>query len=285
MKKISFLLMIIIVFFGACNTVKKTFENDLQQNFVDAPAHNEILTENDISSLPIPVQKYLSRCGFVGKEKVVNAEVIWSESAIKMAPEKDWMKLKTIQFNSCEIPFRIAYMKAHIAGIIPFDGRDIFSDGQGQMLGKIANLFTVFDAREREISQSALAIILAEALLIPGYALSDYIYWEEVDDRTAIGTIQWKGIVVKGKFYFNDNYEMTLFETFDRYWTSPEGNVLAHFTAEISNYKKSGDYIIPGTLTAIWNIEHEGKDIRYDYWKGNIEEVRYNIRIQDKNNH
>jgi hypothetical protein len=282
MNKIVFLLMIALLFFGACNTVKRTFENDLQQCFVDATDEMEVLREEELDSLPKPVQLYLEKCGFIGKEKIVNAEVIWSESAIKMAPEKDWMKLKTLQYNSCDKPFRIAYMKAFIAGIIPFEGRDIFSDGQGKMLGKIANLIKVFDAQEREISQSALAIILAESLLVPGYALSDYITWEEVDDKTAIGIIRWKDIVVKGKFYFNDKSEMTLFETFDRYWASPEGNVPAHFTAEIGNYKQSGHFIIPGSLTAAWYIEHKGEKIRYDYWKGEIANIRYNIKLAQK---
>jgi len=69
---------------------------------------------------------------------------------------------------------------------------------------------------------------------------------------------------------------MIRFETDDRYYMHPEkGNVLTKFSAEISNYKKQGDLIIPGSLMAIWHLESG----RYEYWKGNISEVEFNIRL------
>jgi hypothetical protein len=160
--------------------------------------------------------------------------------------------------------------------VIPFEGRDIYENGHGHMYGKIANLITVFDEKEREIAQSALIIILAEALLVPGYALADYISWEPIDEHSAKARLVHKGIDVSGIFYFNDKGEMTRFETDDRYYMHPgKGNVLTKFSAEISDYKKQGDLIIPGSLMAIWHLESG----RYEYWKGNISEVNYNIRL------
>ena len=58
---------------------------------------------------------------------------------------------------------------------------------------------------------------------------------------------------------------------------SPDkGNVLTPFSAEIGQYFQQGDLRIPGSLMAIWHLESG----RYEYWKGTISGVRYNIRLK-----
>lgn len=265
-----------VVLLVSCNTIRNTFDADLKANFKNSEGSEKELSVEDISHLPAPVQRYFEYCGFIGKPVPMNAEVVWAESFIRMRPDKAWMKLKTVQFNSVEEPFRIAYMKANMFGLIPFEGRDIYAKGQGHMYGKIANLITVFDEKQREIGQSALIIILAEALLVPGYALSDYIYWEPIDDNSARARITHNGYHVSGIFYFNDAGEMLRFESNDRYYLSPEkGNVLTKFIATVSDYKAQGDYVVPGKLIAAWQLDSG----LYEYWKGSISEVRYNISL------
>lgn len=276
MKLLIYFIMISAVILNSCEPVNKTFEQDLQSHFQSSDGNEKVLTKEEISHLPAPVQRYIEYCGFIGKPVPMNAEVVWADSHIKMAPDKNWMKLKTYQFNCVEEPFRIAYMKAKMFGLIPFDGRDIYTGGQGHMYGKIANLITVFDEKEVEIAQSALINILAEALLVPGYALADYITWKPIDENKAKARLVHKGIDVSGIFYFNDIGEMIRFETGDRYYMHPEkGNVLTNFSAEIGNYKKQGELVIPGTVMAIWHLETG----RYEYWKGNISEMIFNTRL------
>ena len=269
-------LIAILTILTSCKSVKDTFEADLKSHFEEYHAPQPVLDSSVILNLPMPVQMYLTKCGFVGKEIPMNAEIIWKESFIKMNPERNWMKLKTVQFNSVLNPFRVAYLKANLLGFIPFEGRDIYVNGTGHMYGTVGRTITVFDEKQREIAQSALIIILAEALLVPGYALQDYFHWEEVDDYTAAATIRHGGISARGIFHFNEDYELVLFETNDRYYMSPEnGNVLTPFSAEISQYFQQGDLKIPGSLMAIWHLETG----RYEYWKGTISEVKYNIHF------
>jgi hypothetical protein len=277
MKQIFLILILIAMLSTSCKPVKKIFEGDLKENFQNSAGTEKVLTESDIGHLPEPVQRYFQHCGFIGKHVPMNAEVVWAESFIRMKPKCKWMKLKTKQFNSVEEPFRIAYMKAWMFGLIPFDGRDIYAHGHGHMYGKVASLFIVFDEKEPEITQSALIIILAEALLVPGYALQEYISWEPIDAYTAKARLVHKGMDVSGVFYFNETGEMIRFETNDRYYLHPEtGNVLTRFSAEVGDYKQQNDLRIPGSLLAIWHLD-EG---RYEYWKGNIAEVRYNITLE-----
>lgn len=269
-------LLAIFMLLNSCISVKRTYENDLQAHFQSSEESEKVLTKEDISHLPEPVQRYFEYCGFIGQPVPMNAEIVWANSHIKMAPDKKWMKLKTTQFNSVEDPFRIAYMKARMFGVIPFDGRDVYFNGQGHMYGKVANLFTVFDEKEREIAQSALVIILAEALLVPGYALAGYITWKPIDDNSVKARLVHNGIDASGVFYFNDLGEMKRFVTNDRYFLHPgKGNLLTPFSAEIGDYKQQGELRIPGSLMAIWHLESG----RYEYWRGTIGEVNYNIRL------
>ena len=47
----------------------------------------DIITEKDIAPLPEPVQKYFRYCGFLGKEKMMNAQVIWEDVFLKTSPK------------------------------------------------------------------------------------------------------------------------------------------------------------------------------------------------------
>ena len=268
------LIMISLNLFSGCQTVRRTFRSDLQQHFQNHRSGTDLLQVEDISHLPAPVQRYLHHCGFVGHERITNARVVWADSHIRMKPGGRWMRLRTEQYNSVDSPFRIAYMKARLLGLIPFEGRDLYARGHGHMYGRIGKLIKVFDEKDPAIAQSALVIVLAEALLVPGYALSEYIRWEAVDDTTARATISHEGVEATGTFFFNDLVEMLRFETRERYYMDPEqGNVPRAFVAYVGDYRKQGSLVIPGSLHAVWRLESGD----YEYWKGSIEAVQYNI--------
>lgn len=267
-----------MILFSSCTGVRKTFRNDVKQHFYEPQSVAEFITEEKIRDLPAPLQRYLDVCGFVGQEMPMNAEFFWKSSSIKMKPGmKKMLKLKTYQYNSVIKPFRAAYMKTYMAGIIPFEGRDIYADGQGHMLGRLGKIIRIFDEKQMEIGQSALIIILAETLMVPGYIFQDYMHWEEVDDHCVTGRIQCEGYSVSGKFYFNDRGEYIRFETSERYYLSPEkGNVQEPFMVEVFNYQTKGSYTYPRKVSASW-ILPEGK---YEYWQGEIEEIRFNTKAR-----
>ena len=71
----------------------------------------ETFTEESIQHLPELLKKYLRVCGYINTPIPVNANVYWTESRLKMSPDKDWGELQTIQFNSVKPIGRVAYMK------------------------------------------------------------------------------------------------------------------------------------------------------------------------------
>ncbi len=275
-SKIIFIVTLTFLLCGCTSMQKKYDEERLSEleKHIDK-INNELFTEDDIKNLPAPVQKYFRYCGYIGKEKMINAEVIWSDSYIKMNPDQDWMRLETYQFNSITEPFRIALMKAKMFGIIPFEGRDIYQNGYGSMLGKILNLITVVNADDKEIAQSALITILAEALLVPSYALQEYISWEAVNAFKAKGKIQHKEIEATGEFFFNEKGELITFESNDRYYNKPEGGYEKNkFSVSIGSYQDNGGVKIPTKVSVVWHLD----TIDFEYWKGTIAAIDYNVK-------
>ncbi len=262
------------VLFNSCTSVKKTFRNDVKQHFNVPQGHTELITAEKISDLPAPLKRYLNVCGYVGQDMPMNAEFVWKSSSIKMKPwTKKPLKLKTYQYNSVIKPFRAAYMKTYMGGLIPFEGRDIYSDGQGHMLGRLGKIIRIFDEKQREIGQSALITILAETPMIPGYIFQDYMHWEEVDDQCVIGRIKCDGFNVSGKFFFNEAGEYIRFETNERFYMSPDrGNIQEPFLVELFDYQQKGIFRFPGKVSASWMLP-EGK---FEYWNGELQEIKHN---------
>lgn len=222
----------------------------------------------DIEKLPIPVQRYFRHCGYLQKEKKLYAQITWKDAEMRLSPVGKWMRLRCYQFNAVPEPVRIVHMKARLGGILPFGARDKFQGGHGNMLIRLLGLITLSDVRGKEMDESALVTLLAEALLIPAYALQDYIRWTPLGPDRAEGELSWNKIKVKGVFYFNGLGEFTRFETGDR-WRTEGGSTLCKtpWRVHVSDYRLTSEGIRqPSKAVAAWLIDGQWTD----YFRGEI---------------
>lgn len=259
--------------------MKKIYEAEMRDE-ITTYAHlinpNDIIKESDIAHLPTPLQRYFQVCGYIGKPKMVNAEVVWSYSAIKMGVDKAWMPMKTYQFNSVPRPFRIAYMRASIMGVIPFEGRDLYTSEHGAMLGKIAKVITLFDNHDSQLAQSGLATTFAEAVIIPSYMLQPYVSWSAIDDKTVAGCIEYNGLQVSATFHFADDGTFTRYDTNDRFMSLPKGEYKKFpFSTICGDYIERNGVKFPSKMTAVWHLE--GGD--FEYYNGTIADIRHNSTV------
>ena len=262
--------------FPSCQTPNSIFKQDLKEHFTNASDNIPVMTTETIAHLPGPLQKYLTVCGFVDRDLPVNAQFIWTNSRIKMKPDGQWMKLKTYQYNSVEQPFRIALMKARIAGIIPFEGRDLYTNGYGNMMGKILKGITVMNVQDKETAQSAAIVLLAEALMVPGYIFQEYISWQELDEYTVKGTLSNNGITAEGIFQFNEKGQFIGFHTLDRNYDNGDGTYKkVPYSIKINDYQDSNGFSLPSQVSAVWHL----KEGDYEYWNGTIEQIHFNITL------
>jgi len=277
MKKYSgIVLLITLIMCTGCASMKNLYLSEVQKELTKySSSAPDIITESDIASLPELVREYFRHCGYVGKEKMINAEIEWKNVYMRMSPGKKWLKVNYIQFNSVPEPTRFAYIKSRIFGLFPFEGRDKYQDGHGNMLIKLMKIIKVADAKGKEMDESALVTILAEALLIPAYALQDYITWTAIDSDTAKAVMKYSGSEVSGRFYFNDKGEFIRFETDDRYY-SEKGKEYrkVKWSGVAANYIEKNGVKFPSDFRAIWHTE-EGD---FEYFKGTIADIKYNIK-------
>ena len=252
--------------------MKKVFIKEKSEMIERNKGHKiETFTEDLIKDLPEPLKKYLRTCGYINTPIPVNTNVCWTESWLKMSPDKEWKKLNTTQFNSVQPVGRVAYMK--ILGM-PVAARDLYRDGYGEMNVKLFNLIKVAFDNSKEVAQSALITTFCEFMLVPGYLLLDNLKWEQIDDNSVRGTLIDNGIEVSGIFYFNEDGLFTHFETFDRYYTTSKNTYeKVKFSAVVENYKTQGKLKIGEKIKVVWHLQ-EGD---YEYYKGTIDKIEFNV--------
>ncbi|TVQ85932.1 MAG: hypothetical protein EA393_13070 [Bacteroidetes bacterium] len=271
-KTIVFIYFIIPIMIISCHSPKKLFEKEVAEFQSEVSNSNKVLNPESIAHLPEPVQRYFHYCGFVGTPLSNHAEIIWQNSHIRMKPGQRWMKLKTFQHNFVQEPSRLAYMRANMFGFIPFEGRDRYDDGKGHMFGTLGRMIKVFDARDEETAKGAAIVVLAEALLVPSYAIQPYIHWEAVDELTARARLIHNGIDVGGTFHFNELGEYIRFTTNERPYTSPNGGYeQKDYSIEVLGYQQQGDIKIAREVFAIWHL-HGGD---FEYWRGALKEIKF----------
>jgi hypothetical protein len=274
MKIVPLPSAVFLLFLSGCSSLEPLFTEEVKNELAADPRQTQgYFTEQDIVSLPAPVQRYFRTCGFIGREKMRNAKIEWKEANIKRTPEGGWMPLECVQYNFVRSPARFVYLNAALWGIIPFDGRDKYQNGAGNMYIRVMNLFTVDDASGKEMDQSSLVTILAETMMVPSYALQPYIRWKSVDSLTAEAALTYNGITVKGTFFFNEQGEYIRFESNDRFQSSGGVNKKYPWSTTSAQYKDFGGFKQASVVTAAWRIE-KGE---YQYWKGEIETVNFNV--------
>lgn len=254
--------------------MKKQFYKDRATEIKELNKHyaGEVLTEEKLATLPQAIQKHYRLCGFLDKPIAMNADIIWENSFIKLKPNKNWKPLHTLQFNSVNPIMRTAFMKVNK---MFFAGKDYYKNGYGTMKGKILNLFTIIDAKGKELSQSALITSFCEMMLISGYAFQEYIEWEEVNNHTVKGILTDQDFKVSGTFQFDEEGKFMCFETNDRYFDQGNGNVeKKKFIARVNSYKKIDNYYQPEKVSIMWVLENED----FQYYKGTIDRIEYNVR-------
>jgi len=256
------------------NSLKSIYLSEIRKDiekYSDLPT--ETISDNDIATLPNPVQRYFRHCGYIGRIKMINAKVEFENVIFKRAPNNKWMQLKCYQYNSIYEPTRIVYLKNNVLGVLPFEARDKCQNGKGNMLIKLMKLITVADAKGVEIDISSLVTVLSETFIIPTYALQEYIKWKPIDDNNAKATLTYNDIIVSGVFSFNDKGEMISFYTEDRYYAENDGNYKKiPWSIVVDNYMEKNGMKFPCEIKVIWHTENSN----FEYFKGKISNIEFN---------
>lgn len=269
-----FILGIIIWFNIPYSPLKSNFKkqiNSQMEKLEKMEIQQGVFTLEDISKLPLPVQKYFNYCGYIGKPKMYNMKAYYKDVDFVLSEKK--LKIDYTHYNFVNEPERVALINTSMLGI-PFEGIDAFQNGEGSMKGVIGKTLTLFNEKGAAMDKASLADCLAESLLMPNLALQDYIKWEEIDETKAKATISYYGKSASGIFLFDSNGEMISFTTDDREYNDGNGKKQkAKWSALCGDYKDVDGIKYPTTLKGVWHLD-TGDLVYFD--SSNIT-IEYNV--------
>ena len=254
------------------STYVKRYETEVRQR-LSIGQDPVLLTEDDISHLPAPVKKYLHYAGAVGKPKVFNFRAVFSGS-MRQKQEAKWMNIKSQQYNFFDDPARLFYIRSKMFGV-PFDGFHQYTGNHAVMLIKVANLFTVVDARGDKMDQGETVTMFNDMCLLAPATLADgNIRWKEMNDTSVEADFSNKRMTITAKLFFNEDGALTDFISDDRFFCSDGKTYLSYpWSTPVKNYREFDGRMVPSYGEAIWHTP-EGP---FAYARFNITGIEYNL--------
>lgn len=258
---LTLVLLIILYFSIPYSPLKSSFQREVSRLIQAQDEETNLFTQEDIHDLPVPVKRYFSTCGYLGKPKMEYMKIAYKNAVFLLSKDQPYTKIDYTQYNFVKEPERMALIDTRMYGI-PFQGVDSYAAGNGAMKGVIGKTITLFNEIGVEMNTSCLVNVLSECLMIPNVALQDYITWESMDDTHAKGIISYYGITASGTFTFSEAGELLSFTTDDRWAIETNGQKMqVPWSVVLSDYEETDGIRKPTRFKAVWH--YEGGDSVY----------------------
>jgi len=222
---------------------------------------SETLTEEDIQHLPAIVQKYIHYTGSIGKEKITNFRAEFT-GGIRSKSTEDFMPLKSVQYNFTDKPTRLFYIVARKKGI-PAMGIHLYRNQTAIMLVKILGLFTVVNAKGKEMNQGETVTLFNDmCFMAPSSLIDRNIEWKEIDSITVYAKFTNGNITVSSTLFFNEEGELVNFLSNDRFETT-DGKTYRNYPwlTPVTGYTNINGYRLPAGARLIY--KHPDEDLCY----------------------
>jgi hypothetical protein len=255
---VAAIITIIVVI--ATTLFQRRYLSDAKQQLREmAPVPAEVLTEETISGLPEPVQRYIRYTGAVGKPVVKNVKLTFV-GQIRASEDKPWMQFTTEQYNFMDSAWRLFFMKARMMGL-PVAGYHAFKNGIAYMDIRLLSLLKVqyHDGEKMDVSET-VTFFNDMCCMAPGSLTDDRIEWLETEGNVVKAAFTNMGIRITAWLHFNDEGQLVNFVSDDR-WALEEGGKMSLVRWETPLYDYS---MIDGYRLAT------GADLIYKYPAGDL---------------
>lgn len=278
MTSISLLLLLglVLVVLGAlawlAGGTRRSYQAEVARYLKSHTRVERTIEEWDLDPLPPPVQRYLQRVGVVGRPRVHNLRAVWS-GRMRRAPESPWFPIQAEQHNFYGPLVRTFFIRGRMLGI-PIVGRDLYAEGQGEMIMRALGLLPVVDQSGEELASSGLVTIFNDmCLLSPSALLDPCVSWEARDDRSARAALTDGKRTVAATLTFDEDGDLADFVTEDRFM-----EVEGHFTrvpwsTPIGQYRQIGDRRLPTYGKGVWHVEAG----EFEYAEFHLQSLEINV--------
>lgn len=232
------------------------------------------VTTEMLQDLPEPVQRYMTYTGVVGQPWIHTVQVKQA-GRFRLGQNRPWMPMAAEQCFSTNPPGFVWKARFKMLGLWLLSARDTYKAGHGHMFGKVAGIFTVFDARGEEIDQGAMLRYLGEMTWFPIAFLGKSITWQGIDTHSTHVTFTDGGKSVSARMVLDDAGRPINFIA-QRYREIDGNFSLDTWSAPTIGYGVRAGLSLPVRGQAVWNLP--SGDLPYR--DGEITEVEYNGPIE-----
>ena len=272
--KFGTILNIIILFVTIASYATYHFETEFkadvkrhiaQTNFLN----NDLLTEADIVSLPIPIQKYIRYAGAINKPKVKNVKIVFDGEMRDKG--KDFFKFISVQYNFFDDPTRLFFMKAKMYGL-PVPGYHCYQNEHATMQIKLLGLFNVVNIKGAEMNKAETVTVFNDmCLMAPASLIDKRIEWTPIDSLSAKATFTNGVNKISAILYFNELGQLVNFISDDRYAITDMKQY--RFSTPVKDYAQINGRNIMQYGETIWHYP----DGEFVYGKFTLKSIEYNV--------
>ena len=223
-----------------------------------SPGRAGVVTEEMLTGLPEPVCRYLRYTGVVGKP-VPGTIRLHQKGRMRTGPGQPWLPLEAEEHYSVQPPGFVWAGTARLGPVAVARARDMYADGHGRMLVKVASLWPVADASGAQTDQAAMMRYLSEMIWFPAAFLAGNIAFEAVDDSSARVTLTDHGRTVTATMFFDQQGRLTDFVA-QRYRT-PGASDPDTWSTPVTGYGEFEGLLLPAVGKAIYKLP--GGDLDY----------------------
>jgi hypothetical protein len=266
----NIIILIVAIAAWASQNFETHFRNDAKANLLRTNNfQTDLLTERDIKSLPLPVQKYLWYCDVVNKPKVTNIKIVFDGEMRDKG--KDFFKFNSVQYNFFDNPARLFFMKAKMYGtIVP--AYHCYQNAHATMQVKLFGVFNVVNVKGTEMNKAETVTVFNDICLMAPAALIDKrIEWTSIDSLSAKATFTNGTNKITAILYFNEQGQLINFTSDDRYAISDMKQY--RFSTPVKNYKMIDGRNVPTYGETIWHYP----DGEFVYGKFTLKSIEYNV--------
>jgi len=238
---------------------------------VEAPP----VTEADLASLPLLVQRYLRATGVVGQPNVRNYRLRF-RGRIRSDASSRWMPFEAEQQSFADEPTRLFLMRARMYGV-PVEAFHRSVGGHATMQVKLAGIVTVADASGEVMDRSeAVTLFNDMCLLAPGTLPDANATWETVDAHTVRAAFTHGRQTVSATLLFGEDGLLTNFISDDRSRANTDGTTFtpARFSTPVLEYRAFGPVRLAARAEARWQTP-EGE---FAYGEFTLIDAAFNVR-------
>jgi hypothetical protein len=266
------ILIIVVLLVVYSQGMKRTYKRAVLESLSrTASIQKELLTEDDIRHLPVVVQKYMRYVGVMGKEKVINFRAEFT-GGIRSKPTDEYMQLTSVQYNFTDTPTRLFYITAKKKGI-PAIGLHLYRNESALFKIKILGLFTVVDAKGKEMDQGETVTVFNDmCVMAPATLIDKNISWETVDSLTVKAKYTNGHITIGAMLHFNELGQLINFVSDDRFETDGKTYNNYPWLTPINEYININGYNLPASAKLIYKYP----DMDFCYGEFVLSNIEYN---------